>query len=227
MPGFILVNKPTGMTSHDVVYKVRKLTGEKRVGHGGTLDPNASGLLVVGVGREATRKLDLFTKGKDKTYEAKIVLGEERTTDDVEGRVRVKGERKVSELTESEIEEVLKTFQGVQMQTPPAFSAIKVKGKKSYELARAGKAIKLSPRKINIYSLELLKYKEPALYLSCKVSSGTYIRALARDIGKKLGTGAYLGSLVRTKIGEYSLGSAVELGELTEDNVESYIKWLS
>jgi tRNA pseudouridine55 synthase len=227
MAGFILVNKPKGITSHDVIYKIRRLTGEKRVGHGGTLDPNATGLLIVGVGREATRELDRFTRNKDKTYEAEIILGEERTTDDIEGEIRAKGERNVVEVTKNEISEVIKKFTGQMLQTPPAFSAIKVKGKKSYELARKGKAVNLAARKVNISKIDLLKFAPPALYFECRVSSGTYIRALARDIGRELGTGAYLKELKRTSVGEYSLNDAVDLESLERENIEKYIKWLS
>jgi tRNA pseudouridine55 synthase len=212
MESILLINKPKGMTSHDVVYRVRKATGIKKVGHGGTLDPNATGLLVIGVGREGTKQLGNFTTGMSKTYEAEIILGATSTTEDAEGEILKNNSAK--KPTREEIERVLLKFEGEQMQVPSAHSAIKIKGKKAYQLARAGKEVKLEPRKITVYSIKLLRYDYPRLEISCDVSSGTYIRALARDIGKELGTGAYLNNLKRTKIGEYSLKDAIEIEEL-------------
>jgi len=208
-----LVNKPKGLTSHDVVDEVRKITGEKRVGHGGTLDPNATGLLIIGVGRAYTRQLGEITQGMDKTYEAEIILGATSSTDDSEGTLLRQRLRKGKEITKNEVMKVIHGFVGEQMQTPPIYSAIKLKGKKAYELARKGERVKLKPRKVTIYSIKLLSYDYPKLELECEVSSGTYIRALARDIGAKLGTGAYLNNLKRTRIGSYKLVDALDLGE--------------
>lgn len=212
MAGLILVNKPKGMTSHDVVNKIRKITGEKRVGHAGTLDPNATGLLIVGVGRQATKKLGDLTKSTTKTYEAELFLGATSTTDDMEGNL--KQAEKVVAPSRKQVEEVLCEFVGDQKQTPPVYSAVKIKGAKAYELARKGKTVTLKPRKVTIYSLKLLDYKYPIVKLECEVSSGTYIRALARDIGEKLGTGAYLANLKRTRIGDFKLEDALELKNL-------------
>ncbi len=212
----ILIDKPKGMTSHDVVDEVRRITGEKRVGHGGTLDPNATGLLIVGVGRESTKKLGQIAKNK-KEYEAEIVLGEERDTDDSEGRKLAIFNSQFSinsQISKIQIIKVLNFFLGVQEQVPPLYSAIKIKGKKAYKLAREGKKVVLQPRKVVIYSIKLLSYSYPVLRISCLVSSGTYIRALARDIGRKLGCGAYLKELRRTKIGDYNLSEAVSLTDL-------------
>lgn len=212
MDSLILVNKPKGMTSHDVVYRVRKITGVKKVGHGGTLDPNASGLLVIGVGREATKKLGEFTKGMNKTYEAEIVLGEERDTYDSEGKVVFRYTGKMP--SRDKVAKVLNSFEGKQKQMPPIHSAIKIGGKKAYDLARRGKEVKLEKRDIEIFSIELVGYSPGNLKIVVEVSSGTYIRSLAHDIGKKLKTGAYLKELKRTKIGEYLLENAVELEDI-------------
>ncbi len=210
---FLLIDKPKGITSHDVVDKVRKVTGEKKVGHAGTLDPNATGLLIVGVGRESTKKLGKIAKDTKKTYEAEIFLGEERNTDDVEGVVISKAKGFLPP-GENEIEKIVASFEGEQMQTPPVYSALKIKGKKAYELARKGKEVKLKPRKVVIYSIKLVSYKFPILEIETTVSSGTYIRALARDIGKKLSSGAYLKNLRRTRIGKFDIKKAKKLEEV-------------
>ena len=207
----LLIDKPKGMTSADVVAIVKRTLHEK-VGHGGTLDPNATGLLIVGTGVD-TKKLGEITKNTNKTYEAEIFLGENRTTDDIEGEKIVRCyDTKIPDL--EEIKEVLPSFEGEQMQTPPQYSAIKTKGKKAYDLARRGNKVILTPRKVNIYSIKLVEFKYPVLKVTCEVSSGTYIRALARDIGEKLGTGAYLANLRRTKVGEYQVEKAISLQEV-------------
>lgn len=208
---FLLIDKPKGMTSHDVVDFVRRKTGERRVGHGGTLDPNASGLLIVGVGRESTKKLSEFNTQKDKVYEAEIILGEERDTDDVEGGIISKSDY-VPDL--GQIKTVLDKFKGEIEQVPPAHSAIKIKGKKAYELARAGKTPELKSRKVHIIKIEIISYTYPQLNLRFEVGSGTYIRALARDIGRELGSFAYLANLRRTKVGEFKVESAKTLEEI-------------
>lgn len=218
---FILVDKPKGMTSHDVVDRVRQITGERWVGHAGTLDPNATGLLIVGVGRESTRKLGAIAKGTRKTYVADVILGEERDTDDAEGKVteRAKG---VLPPSKHEVERTLNDFVGEGKQIPPQFSAIKMQGKKAYELARKGKKITLQSRFISVYRIYLMRYSYPILSFEADVSAGTYIRALARDIGRKLGMGAYLGDLRRKKIGTYSVEQAVQLESLTEKNWQEF-----
>lgn len=218
---FLLVDKPKGITSHDVVDRVRRITGEQRVGHGGTLDPNATGLLVVGVGRDATKQLGEVTKNMPKEYEAEIILGEERSTDDREGEIVHIG-RVSKEITENDIKEILSSFKGEQEQVPPAFSAIKQKGKKAYELARKGKEVHLEPRTITVYDAELVEFKYPKLKVIFNVSAGTYIRALARDIGRKLETYGYLNNLRRTKIGKYSIEKAVQLDRLENSNWKEY-----
>lgn len=198
------------MTSHDVVNRVRKIFGVKRVGHAGTLDPNATGLLIVGVGAD-TKKLGEIALKTKKTYIAEIFLGEERDTDDSEGQIINKSGKKVNI---DEVMKVLNKFKGEQMQTPPIYSAIKLKGKKSYELARMGKEVKLAPRKITVYSIKLVNFEFPILKVEFEVSSGTYIRSLARDIGRELKTYGYLKNLRRTKIGKFSLKDSLTLEEI-------------
>jgi tRNA pseudouridine55 synthase len=211
---FLLIDKPKGITSHDVVDEVRKITGERRVGHGGTLDPNATGLLVVGVGRESTKGLSEIAQHTKKTYEAEIFLGETRDTDDVEGKVLSHNIDVIP--SDGNVQDVIQSFIGEQMQMPPSYSAIKLRGKKAYELARSGKEVILEPRRVTIYSIELIDYSYPLLKMTVEVSSGTYIRSLARDIGEKLGVGAYLKNLRRTKIGKFSVEQAKTLEELKD-----------
>jgi tRNA pseudouridine55 synthase len=218
--GFILINKPAGITSHDVIDKLREITKIKRIGHAGTLDPFATGLLILGIGRKFTRKLSIFQK-KDKEYIATLRLGAESDTFDREGKIV---EKKVEKIPErKEIEEVLKSFLGEVEQIPPAFSAKKVKGKKLYELARKGIKVRAKPQKVKIYGIAILEYKFPYLKIKVKCSSGTYIRSLANDIGKKLGCGAYIENLVRTKIGEFSMENAIELSKLTPQNWKNFL----
>lgn len=210
----ILIDKPKGWTSFDVVAKVRNILHEKKVGHGGTLDPNATGLLVIGTGVD-TKKLGEITKNQNKTYEAEIILGATSNTDDVDGTKTVRAFRK--RPLQMAVEKILKSFEGEKMQMPPQFSAIKIKGKKSYDLARRGIEVKLEPRKVNIYSIKLVSYKYPVLKIICEVSSGTYIRSLARDIGEQLTTGAYLNELRRTQVGQYKVQKAISLQELLQE----------
>lgn len=217
---FLLVDKPKGITSHDVIDKLRRITGERRIGHAGTLDPNATGLLIVGIGRESTKKLGNLTTGNTKRYVAEIVFGETRDTDDAEGQVVTKS-KVANKLSEEEVKKALKSFEGEQLQTPPAFSAIKLKGKKAYDLARKGQDIKLEPRKIVIHSIKLERYEYPNIEVNCEVSAGTYIRSIARDLGDKLGIGGYLQNLRRTKIGEFSIDRAKKLEDINSDNWRS------
>lgn len=209
----LLIDKPKGFTSHDVVSKVRKITNERRVGHGGTLDPNATGLLIVGVGREDTKKLGVITTKTNKTYLATIVLGESRETDDVEGAITAQ-DSDLKEISEALITKALKSMEGEQSQVPPIYSAIRIDGVKAYEHARQGTQIEMKPRQINVFKAECVEYKFPEVIVRFEVSSGTYIRSLARDLGKKLGTCAYLKDLRREKVGEYDVSDAETLEEL-------------
>lgn len=219
---FLLVDKDKGITSHDVVNKIRKITGEKRVGHAGTLDPNASGLLIVAVGRDSTKDLWKKYGNLKKTYIAEITLGEERETDDAEGNFIYKSDN-TKVFKKEDIVKVLNGFVGEKMQMPPLYSAIKIKGKKAYDLARRGINLSLSPRKVHIYSIKLIKYHHPLLEIEVIVSSGTYVRALARDIGKKLGCGAYLSNLRRTKIGKFKVENSIEVNKLNRVNIKNCV----
>lgn len=211
----LLIDKPKGWTSFDVVAKVRGILHEKKVGHGGTLDPNATGLLIIGTGAD-TKKLGEITKNQNKTYEAEIILGENRDTDDVEGKTTRFAEENGTIPVKKEIEKILKTFEGERLQMPPQFSAIKINGKKSYDQARKGINVELVPRKVFIYKISLVGYEYPVLKIICEVSSGTYIRSIARDLGEKLGTGGYLNELRRTRVGEYLVEKAITLSELPQ-----------
>jgi len=218
--GFILINKPTKITSHDVVDTLRRITGIKKIGHAGTLDPFATGLLILGIQREFTRRLSFFQK-KDKEYIATLKLGAESDTFDKDGKIFEKEVKKLPE--KKEIEKILKSFLGEVEQTPPAFSAKKIGGKKLYELARRGIKTEIKPQKVKIYEISVLEYHFPYLKIKVKCSSGTYIRSLASDIGKKLGCGAYVEELVRTKIGEFSIENAVELSKLNPQNWRNFL----
>jgi len=210
-----LIDKPAGWTSHDVVAKVRNIlkaeTGHKiKVGHTGTLDPMATGLLILVLG-SYTKRAGEFSK-LDKTYEAEITLGAVSTTADAEGEITQKSAHQPGL---AQIEEVLHTFLGETRQVPPAFSAIKVDGQRAYKAARAGKAVAIKPRNVTIHGLKISKYEYPKLDFTVSVSSGTYIRSLAVDIGEQLGTGAYLSGLRRTQVGAFSVLAALGLEELT------------
>ena len=213
--GFLLINKPADWTSHDVIAHLRKISGIKTIGHAGTLDPFATGLLIVGVGREATKKLGLLIK-HDKVYEATFVLGAISNTGDITGEITTNEIKNIP--TETQIQNVLESFIGEQLQTPPMFSAKKVGGRKLYELARQGQTIERQPAKITIFSLELLDYTWPNLKIKIHCSSGTYIRSLAKDIGDRLGVGGYVSELNRTAIDKYLLTEATDLKNFNQDN---------
>lgn len=212
MDDLLLIDKPAGMTSHDVVDRVRKIYGTRKVGHAGTLDPFATGLLIVGVGA-ATKKLTALV-GLDKAYEATARLGATSTTFDPEGTITDTAWTKP--VSREEIERVLDAFRGMHEQKAPLHSAKKIGGKKLYDLARAGTATEeMRPVKIvTISTLEITDYAWPTLSFRVACSSGTYIRSLADDIGRALGCGAYLTELRRTRIGAYSLDRAVTLDNL-------------
>lgn len=208
--GYLVVNKPAGMTSHDVVARVRRLVGERRVGHGGTLDPMATGVLPVAVGL-ATRTVEFLSDG-DKTYRATIAFGQTTTTDDREGEVVE--ECSVEGLDLARIEIVLPEFRGRIRQVPPMHSAIHVNGERLYALARKGEQVEVPARDVEIISLDVISWKAPLLTVDVTCSKGTYIRALARDIGAAVGTGAHLADLQRTRSGPFSLEQSLSLEEL-------------
>jgi len=218
--GFILINKPKGMTSFDVVSYLRKITGVKKIGHCGTLDPLASGLLICAIGRGATKRIVLFLK-QDKTYLAEIELGKESDTYDMEGKIKeMEVKRKP---TKKEIEKILKVFIGEIDQLPPIYSAKKVNGKRAYELARKGLDVKLKKSKVKVYKIKIVSYRFPILKIRIECGSGTYIRSLADDIGKKLKTGAVLTGLIRESVGKYSLKKSLEIEKLNLKKVEENI----
>lgn len=218
MAGFLLIDKPTEMTSHDVVDRVRRLTGEQRVGHAGTLDPFATGLLIVGVGRGATREMRKLV-GLDKTYEAVFVLGATSDTDDRDGHIQPAPIPLHMRRTANNLPSLLKQFIGEIEQIPPVYSAIKVGGKKMYEAARAGEPLKSKPRRVRVYSMVLSSAptfhdSRFTIHVRIHCSSGTYIRSLARDLGRALGGGGYVQTLRRTAIGPFSIEHAHTLSEL-------------
>jgi len=217
--GILNVNKPKGWTSHDVVARVRRLAGQKRVGHAGTLDPMAEGVLPILLGR-ATRLADYIQLGR-KTYIATVKLGVATDTDDAEGIVIA--ESPVPGLSVSSIEAVLAQFRGEISQTPPQYSALKVGGKRAYAVARRGGEVTLAPRPITIDDLRLSSWSKTELSLEVRCSKGTYIRALARDIAIALGTLGHLTTLIRTKVGPFELGDALSPDELASTGVDSAI----
>ena len=223
--GFLLVNKKPGPTSHDAVDSLRRITGIKKIGHAGTLDPFASGLLLMAVSREATREISKFV-GLDKTYEAEIVIGMSSTTLDTEG------ELELVSLPNHSIErlgEALESLTGKLEQIPPMHSAIKIGGQKLYNLARKGKEVERKPREVDIKKFELLGEPDNQGDGTIKIktliecSSGTYIRALARDLGEKLDTAAYLINLTRTHIGEFDIRDSHTLDKFTPENWADFL----
>ena len=241
--GFLLVDKPAGITSHDVIDKLRRITGERRIGHAGTLDPFATGLLIVAVGREATKEISKYV-GMDKTYEAEFVLGATTETLDPESEVImaydlvrpdqiVRTDSTTPPLFDSTtITAVMQSFTGNIQQIPPMYSAIKRAGKKMYELARQGITVELEPRPVTIYEFFLTdKFTEPipksattAISVNIRCSSGTYVRALARDLAQKLGTTGYVQQLRRTTIGKATIEQAIALGDINTNNWQTLVK---
>ena len=219
IPGLVLIDKPTGWTSHDVVAKVRKAIGTKKVGHAGTLDPLAMGLLVLGI--ESGTKLLTFLVGADKTYEAVIRLGQQTISDDSESAViATASPDEIAKLSDEDIARGIAKLTGVIMQTPSSVSAIKVAGKRAYDLVRAGEEVELKAREVKIYSFEMLSVNRVSGFMDVKVrvecSSGTYIRALARDLGSLLGVGGHITALRRTKVGHFDVTEANSIEELGE-----------
>lgn len=213
LTGLLNIDKPLHMTSHDVVNRVRRITGVRRVGHAGTLDPLATGVLILAVGR-ATRFLE-YIVGQPKTYEALVRLGQTTTTYDAEGEVT--SEQPVT-CTETDVVAALTGFRGDIEQVPPMYAALKRDGKPLYKLAREGVEVDRPPRPVTIYALDLLHWTKPDLGLSVTCSAGTYIRSLAHDLGLALGCGGYLAGLQRTAVGDFTVETAITLEKLTSDN---------
>jgi tRNA pseudouridine55 synthase len=221
--GVLVVDKPVGLTSHDVVQIIRRGTNIRRAGHTGTLDPRASGVLVVLIGPAV--RLSEYVSASDKRYQATVHLGSTTDTFDAEGRIT--SSASVENISEEQFEDALQQFIGEIQQVPPPYSAVKVQGRKAYERAREGEEIELEPRTIHVYSLELLEWNPPEAVIDVFCSSGTYVRSLANDLGTALGCGAHLVGLRRTKSGRFTLRDAVSLRRLQESfHVGDWYKYL-
>lgn len=237
MQGIFVFYKPKGQTSYDLIRGLKKYFPGKKIGHGGTLDPFAEGVLIIGIGKDATKQLGQFLKNSKKEYLSQIVLGITSDTFDITGKITKQRIEKWP--SKKEVLRVLKQFQGEILQTPPPYSAIKIKGIPAYKKARAGQKVILGPKKVIVYNVELLDYycsSPPSLSppsplgrgenvgggLNIKlcVGSGFYVRSFANDIGKKLGTGACLKGLVRTKINDFSIEQALTIKDLINNNIE-------
>lgn len=212
----LLIDKPLHWTSFDAVRKIRNLIRIKKVGHAGTLDPLATGLLIICTGK-FTKKINEYM-AQEKEYTGTFTLGATTPTYDLESKPE--NFKPIEGITESMLKETAQKFTGEIMQVPPAHSAIKLEGKRVYELARQGKEVKLEPRKITIKEFEIVKTELPVVYFRVVCTTGTYIRSLANDFGAALGCGAYLSSLCRTRIGEYNLGDALSI-EAFEQKIKS------
>lgn len=215
MDGILIINKPKNFTSHDVVNVVRKQLNESKVGHTGTLDPNATGVLPILIGKAT--KISKYLIEHDKEYIASIKLGEKTTTGDAEGEVIEKDcnlKNIFKELNENKVKDTLNLFLGKQKQIPPIYSSIKVNGKKAYEYARKGQTIELDSRDIEIYEIELIEILENEIVFRVYCSKGTYIRTLCEEIAEKLGTVGYMKELTRTKVNNFSIENSVSIDEL-------------
>lgn len=210
--GFLNIYKPKGLTSHDVVARLRKITKVRQIGHTGTLDPFATGVLPICIGK-ATRLIEYLDD--DKEYLATVQFGKNTTTYDLEGEITATFDKKV---TEEDVKNALKDFEGEISQIPPIYSAIKVNGKKLYDYARQGQNIEIKPRKVTISKIELKEFDKTSQSAKITVacSKGTYIRSIAYDLGAKLGCGGYLTALERTKAGKFQVNTAIKLEDLTE-----------
>lgn len=216
-PGIVVVDKPQGITSHGVVSRMRRICGTRKVGHGGTLDPMATGVLVVAVGKAT--KLLTYVSGLDKTYSATIRLGQATVTDDAEGEVTATGD--ASAVTDEAAREALAAMVGEIDQVPSAVSAVKIDGKRAYKRVREGEAVELRPRRVTIASIDVERithgeFLDVDIDVSC--SSGTYIRAIARDLGEALGVGGHLTALRRTRVGDFGLDAAAGLDVLADQS---------
>ncbi len=210
MEGVLLVDKPTGMTSHDVVYRLRRKLGMQRIGHAGTLDPMATGLLIMLVGK-ATR-ISQYLISLDKAYDGEVTLGVTTNSQDAEGEVMET--RPVPPLTEAQVREAMLTFLGDQYQTPPMFSAVKIGGVPLYKKARQGEEVEREPRFIRIAAFDLKSFNLPKLEFSLACTKGTYVRSIAHELGQKLGCGAHLATLRRVVSGKFDVAQAVQFEEV-------------
>lgn len=216
--GILVVNKPMGLTSHDVVQNVRRKFRMQQVGHAGTLDPLATGVLVVLLGK-STKLFNQFVD-MDKAYRATLILGTATDSADIQGKVLARSP--YGHITRAEMEEVFKRSAGETEQVPPMVSAVKVQGKKLYQLARKGIVIERQARPIKIHSLELEEFAPPQVRFYLECSKGTYVRQLAEDVGKKLGCGACITQIERTKVGPFRIEEAVNLEEIDERHIRNW-----
>lgn len=212
-PYIFPIYKPKGPSSFFIIKQLRAITGIKKIGHAGTLDPLADGVLVVGITRAGTKQLNFLIR-QDKTYKAEVILGVTTATDDAEGEKAVITVDKIPSL--ADIKVALPQFIGEITQTPPLFSAVKIKGRPAYKRARAGEKFKIKPKQVLIKSIKIESYQYPQLVITVETGSGVYIRALARDLGEVLETGAYLGSLTRTRVGQFTLDQALTVDEFKQ-----------
>ena len=208
----ILIDKERGFTSFDIVHRMRRLSGVKKVGHAGTLDPKASGLLIICTGKK-TKEITEY-QNLEKTYEGIIAIGNTTPSFDSETEFNSDSSESAANITIEQIEEAKKDFIGAINQVPPMYSALKLNGKALYKYARKGVTVERAPRPVEIYSFDILKFEFPDIHFRIKCSKGTYIRVIANDLGAKLGCGAYLKSLRRTQIGSYNVSDAFEVEEL-------------
>lgn len=220
MDGILIINKPKGYTSHDIVNIVKKTLNTSKVGHAGTLDPNATGVLPILVGKAT--KISKYLIEHDKTYIAELALGEKSSTGDTEGEIIKKKE--VPLLDEEQIRQVLKSFEGKQMQTPPIYSSIKINGKKAYEYARKGETIQLEPRPIEIMKISFIKFENNVLKYEVQCSKGTYIRVLCEDIAERLGTVGLMKNLCRTRVNEFDIEDSCKIEQIAKEKIISIEK---
>ena len=220
MDGIIVINKEKGYTSHDVVAKLKKKLNISKVGHTGTLDPNATGVLPILIGKGT--KFSKYLINHDKIYDAQIELGKKTDTADIEGKI-IEEKNVDTEYIKQNLAKVLEGFIGKQEQIPPMYSAIKKNGKKLYEYARKGEKVEVEPRKIEIYKIELIDYKENDIKFIVSCSKGTYIRSLCEGIAEKLNTVGYMKNLKRLQVGEFNIDCAIKIDEV---NIENYDKYL-
>lgn len=216
MDGLLIINKPKGYTSHDIVNIVKKQLNITKVGHAGTLDPNATGVLPVLIGNAT--KISKYLIEHDKVYIAELKLGEKSSTGDLEGEIIEK--KSVPKLNEDQIKDILKLFLGKQQQIPPMYSSIKINGKKAYEYARKGLKVEMEPREIEIMNISLIKFQDNIITFKVKCSKGTYIRVLCEDIAKSLGTVGLMKELCRIKVNEFDIKNSVTLDDIKNGNVQ-------
>jgi len=206
MKAILAINKPSGISSFGIIRQLKKQYPGEKIGHGGTLDPLATGVIVVAIGREYTRKLGTILNDAKKQYVAEIVLGVKSTTDDAAGKLTTVNTD--FKPTEKDIKKALKGFTGIIKQIPPQFSAVKINGKPAYKRVLRGEKINLRPKTVEIKEIELLEYNYPIIKIKTTTGSGVYIRSLARDLGEELKVGGYIKSLIRTRVGKYTIDNA-------------------